>query len=233
MKAQHRKELQTNTLAAGMGRVVKNIKTGPNRRTVYVVAGVLLLIGIGVGYLFWSNARARASADLWVKFDHMDQTSIDELIRDHKDKKQGLAARFQLTYLELWEGGLKRLAADPVSAMNFLKQTSEKYEALATEAKDDPTLASEARFNIAVAREALAVDNMKNLEEAVDLYKKVAADYPNTAHGKAAQERVKLFTDPVSRAKVEDFYRVLHVQVGEQSFQFLIDQAMKGKSKKN
>jgi hypothetical protein len=213
MKAQHRKELQTNTLAAGMGRMVKNIKTGPSRRAVLITLAVLALIGAGVGYLFWSNARARASAELWVKLDDMRQPDIDELAKDHRDKKQGLAARFQLAYLELWEVGLKRLGADPITAMNFLKSVSEKYEALAEDAAEYPTLASEARFNIAVAREALAVDDMKNLDEAFALYKKVAADFPNTAHGKEAAERVKQFNDPAARAKLEQFYQQLNQRV--------------------
>ena len=42
MKAEHRKELETNVLADRMGRVVQKIRTRPQRRVVlYVVGGVV------------------------------------------------------------------------------------------------------------------------------------------------------------------------------------------------
>ena len=51
MKAEHRKELQTNALADHLGRFIQNLKSKPSAATVYVAGGVVLVVVIILGVL--------------------------------------------------------------------------------------------------------------------------------------------------------------------------------------
>ena len=63
MKAEHRKELQTNVLADRLGKAIQGIKEGPSRGTMLFV-GVVALAGllIFVWWYFWSTSQAAESA---------------------------------------------------------------------------------------------------------------------------------------------------------------------------
>ena len=57
MKAEHRKELETNALANWMGRVVQSGKGSSKNTYILTAIIVVLLIGVGVG---WSEEEFRA-----------------------------------------------------------------------------------------------------------------------------------------------------------------------------
>ena len=63
---------------------------------------------------------------------------------------------------------------------------------LAVECEDDPILAAEARYAIAVAYETLTIEAPNNLDKAVTEYQQVAKLYEKTAHGQQAKERLKV-----------------------------------------
>ena len=65
MKAEHRKELKTNTLVATLKSVGQGLKEGPSRRTV-VVTGIILLVGLLV--VIWvvvKNASDKRASHRW------------------------------------------------------------------------------------------------------------------------------------------------------------------------
>jgi hypothetical protein len=230
MKAEHRKELNTNTLAAGMGRLVQTIKKKPERRTV-----LWILLGLGVvlvPVLFFTlrSVGRNRDAGLWAKLDG-DQKGLFELIQVYPRTKQGQAARFQYAWLLLWEAGIKELPKPPDprdkdrgGPVENIKAAKELYEGLANEV-EDPTLAAEAWYHIGIAEESLAVNPdwnfadpkaddpvKKALESAIQYYKKVVADYEKTAYADEARARLKLLQGK-ERAEIEEQYRRLRTEL--------------------
>src|SRR5262249_39100901 len=95
MKAEHRKELQTNALADRLGRMLQGMKSRPQAAPVifWVVAG-LLVVGI-VGTIWYLRARsstrysqALAAVD--------DTTDLEELQKIAADNKHSLPGRLAL-----------------------------------------------------------------------------------------------------------------------------------------
>ena len=67
MKAEHRRELQTNALADRMGRVVQRIKAPPDRRSLlWIIAAVAVVIGTLIVILYYNNKRA-TNSHLWTE----------------------------------------------------------------------------------------------------------------------------------------------------------------------
>lgn len=215
MKAEHRKELQTNTLAAGMGRIVQRMKTRPQRRTLLWVSLGVVAVVLVVGYLIIRNNRLRQNSELWELVDHVhtDQRIAQKLMQEYPQTRQALVARFQRYHLYLWDLGIKRLPDFPRSLkenpLKMIMDVKAGFEQLAEEAKDDPTLAAEARYDIAVAQESLAVGDLKNLDKAAALYKRVEEDFPDSARAKEARARRLLIEGKESRARIDEFYRIL------------------------
>jgi hypothetical protein len=239
MKAEHRKELQTNTLAASMTRFVQRIKTKPKRRTVlWVVLVGIVLTGV-IGWWVIRNNRIRRNSELWLRVDlpylyegkdaeGHSVYALEQLLRAYPNTKQGQAALFQYLDMILWEHGIKRLVKEidnpflepadkdkktktkryglNLGAVKLINDLKKRYERLADELKDDPVLGAEARYNVAVAQESLAIDDVKNLEEAIPLYERVVRDYGETARGKDAKERLKLLQDPHTQLDARTFY---------------------------
>src|SRR5439155_760154 len=69
MKAEHRKELQTNALADRMGRFVQRIKTRPKRGPVlWIAAGAIVLVLLGI-VMWMRGQRQRENSVLWLLLD--------------------------------------------------------------------------------------------------------------------------------------------------------------------
>ena len=68
MKAEHRKELQTNSLADFLGRTVRNVRGGTGvswTKILLVLAAVLVVLAV----LWYFRNRRRENAELWLKLD--------------------------------------------------------------------------------------------------------------------------------------------------------------------
>jgi hypothetical protein len=211
MKAEHRKELQTNTLAANMGRLVQRIKTKPQRRTVLWVALAVAVVAGLIGWYVLHGNRQRQTAELWYMAGNLDERNLKTLLSNWPNTKPGLAARYQYAWLILWNDGIKQLGTSP-KAVDSVKAAQSEYKRLLEEAKEDKSLAAEAAYNIALAQESLAVSNPKNLDDAIPLYKRVVDDYGGTAWAKSAQKRLDALKGAESRAEVERIYRLIGPQ---------------------
>ncbi len=235
MKAEHRKQLQTNVLADRMGKVVQALKTKPQKKTVL---WFLLIVAVVVAVFFYMRSRSRkshAESTFWKNLENAHKIHIEELggIKEiQKDDELyiqapadwsysktnvGKAARFQYAYYSLWERGLKRLAADPKGAINHLEGlTKPMYRNLAKLCKDDPIWEPEALYNLAVIEETLAVKDRVHLDYARDLYLDVAEKFSTSVWGKKAEVRAELLKDSKS-AKYKElakFYGELGANIG-------------------
>ncbi|MCI0465186.1 MAG: hypothetical protein L0Z62_50330 [Gemmataceae bacterium] len=249
MKAEHRKELQTNALADRMGRFIQRMKTRPSRGSVLTVFLILLVVA-AIIFFFWVRGRSGTrDAKRWVEFDRLrdSEEKWRELGSDYSQLPVGRASRFQLAWAYLWDGGIRDLMRSPFQASKNIQQAREWYAKLAEECKDDPVWGAEALYNQAVAEEALAavsVDRLvptepfapspeKHLDAALELYKEVATTYKDSAHGKDAQKRADELADKEgARLRISDFYQGLSNQLRLRLQLDQIQQELQNRTKK-
>jgi tetratricopeptide (TPR) repeat protein len=190
MKAEHRKELQTNVLADHLGKAIQGIKEGPSRGTMIFV-GVVALAGllIFVWWYFWSSSQAADSAR-WTAWDGLTTPAALDSFAQHKDNQgttQGRVARFQIARLSLLSG-LRDLGstAGRAAALENVRKAAQTYEALANESSDLPLLHGEALLGAGKANEALG-----EVEKAKGFYKKLADAHPDSPFGKDARAQLE------------------------------------------
>ena len=207
MKAEHRKELETNTLADKMGHMMKRVKTG-RRSTfmVYVLVGGAAAIGLWLLYASMTSSKIETS-DRWLRLDDGGQKNLVELATKEGTTPAGKAARLQLAWLFYWELGLKKLGADPHDAMLKINTAGDLYRELAKDCADDPLFHPQALLGIAVIEETRALQDQLVLDKAVEAYKELRADkYKDTAEGVFAKERIDQLTDKKQRAEIAGIY---------------------------
>jgi hypothetical protein len=229
MKAEHRKELETNVLADRVGKFVEAMRGGPKGALrIWIVVG-LVAIAIGLGYYLYQSTYTDTSR-LWTQLDAAkDAQQLEELAKDNSGTIPARTARFEVARIFLAEG-VQNLGS-PVKlaggltthedAVQKLEKARTLYEELSNEARDVPMLAQEAMMGSAKAEESLSgtpkADNPKEtrgtLQRAMELYQKLADAQPETFQARAAKEKVKELQDAVTRAKLQEFYVQLNQQV--------------------
>jgi len=224
MKAEHRKELQTNALAEGMGRMIRGIRQKPKGRSVLIWV-VVLAVAAGVIFWVWRSGNTRQkSSEQWSNLDI--GTSPDHLLvvgfrpPDYKEvvaTRQGEAARFQVAWFMLYESGIRSLAdrgnGNPFALLqgkDSLLQAKTLYSDLTKEVGEDPIWGPEALYNFAVAEECLAVDpsvTVLQLDAAATAFGEVTKKFPESARGKDAAKRADaLKKDSPQRTEIERYY---------------------------
>jgi hypothetical protein len=238
MKAEHRKELQTNLLADSMGKLVQKVKSPASTRSVvlWVIAALVVAV-VGV-WLYSVNHATDSSGNLWVKIDgemytngdRIDESRQADVVKDFqeiaKEQKHGMAgrvARFQEARF-LLPIGLKNLAS-PMrdEAASNIKRARELYEGLAKECTDTPVLQQEAYLGAARAEEALtgtpekdgADKKLGSAEKALTYYKKARDVKPDSYFGKEAAKHVAELEK--NSEKVVAFYTELYKRSGFKS----------------
>ena len=216
MKAEQRKELETNTLADRMGQVVQKVKAG-TRKTVliYAVVAVAVLVGAWAAYKWHANERIEESWK-WVMFHDGARGNIDGLKKMDGEVAKG--ARFQAAWFAYWETGVKLLAAEPRGALQSLNEAKKMYGELAELCKDDPIFEPQALLGRAVVTETLAVQDRANLKEAERLYDALITTkegtYKDSAEGRFAQERLKLIKEGKDGGSLAVRYQELETLLG-------------------
>jgi tetratricopeptide (TPR) repeat protein len=188
MKAEHRKELQTNVLADNLGKALQGIKEGPSRGTLIFV-GVVALAGllIFIWWYFWSASQATDSAR-WTAWDGLTTTAALDGFAQNKDNQgttQGRVARFQIARVSLLSG-IRELGSSRAQALENIRKAAQAYEALANETSDLPLMQEEALLGAGKANEALG-----EVEKAKGFYKKLADAHPNSPFGKDARAQLE------------------------------------------
>src|SRR5262249_53330511 len=136
MKAEHRKELQTNALADRMGRLLQRMKTPPKKRSLLLW---LLVIAAVVAVGVWWYGRRQRSENEEKQWTELELTGsfpdLTHFVEVYKTSPQARMARFQRAWILTWEAGVKSIAANP-EARRYLEAGIEEYGALAEEVKD-------------------------------------------------------------------------------------------------
>jgi tetratricopeptide (TPR) repeat protein len=188
MKAEHRKELQTNVLADRLGKAIQGIKEGPSRGTMLLVGGVALVALLAfVWWYFWSTSQAAESAR-WAQWDGLTTPAALDSFAQNKENQgtpQGRLARFQIARLSLL-GGLSKLGPDRAAALESIRKAAGLYEGLVNEASDTPLLAQEALLGAGKAHESLG-----DVEKARGFYQKLADGHPDTPFAKDARAQLE------------------------------------------
>jgi len=223
MKAEHRKELQTNALADSMGRLYQEFKTRPQSASIAVwVLGVLAVV-IFVVWYFTAGAATSRSA-LWVQIEsdsyvRSPQEALDDFTRIAADSPKtipGRTARFQEARVLLPQGLQMLGTLERTRAVADVVRARALFNQLSTETGDDPLLRQEALLGAAKAEEALiGVPNVEksdqpygSLDKALELYRKAADVAPEAYLGKQALAHAKQLEQ--NRAGVERFYAELN-----------------------
>lgn len=214
MKAEQRKELETNALADRMGHLVQRVKTQQRRTTLYwflMVAG--LLIALFLVFRWYQTSRTDNSRR-WVGLEmgaprmfFPETPGLEELIGENlRQTNQGKAARFQVAWFLFWEQGIKRLGVESGDALKKLESAGALYTKLAEDCADDPVWEPEALYALAVIEETRSVTDIKRLEDAKTRYEDLVKKHKESARGKLADQWLKDYDDPEKRRELESFY---------------------------
>ena len=173
MKAEHRKELETNILADRMGRVLRSSKETSTTAMWYWVAAVCVVL-LGAFLLNrWFIFSAEGSATAWGFLESGDPQALKQLVQQYPTQNVGKAARFQIAFEKLWVYGISKLGANPAEAKSNILDAQEDYTRLAKECQYDPLFLAEALYGLAVIEETGAIDDPDMLKSAVTAYKRV------------------------------------------------------------
>jgi hypothetical protein len=214
MKAEQRKELETNTLADKMGHVMQRVKSSPRRTFVtYAIIVVGVLIAAYLGYRWWTQDVILRS-EQWIRFYDGASGQLGLLVeageKDSKETTVGKAALLQIAWYFYWEEGVKMIGINPRGAMFKLQQSKQIYEKVLRECKDkdEPTLEAQAMLGRAVCTESLSGQDNANLDKAKDYYKELAnhEKYGSQAEGQFAKERLKAFEDKAQGPALREAY---------------------------
>jgi hypothetical protein len=206
MKAEHRKALQTNTLAQELTRVVEGIKKGPSRSTLFWLA--LFAVGLGIFFTFryfWRQSEATAS-QRWLEYDEVvfpEQLSSFVKNPELTDTQQGRLGRYKEARYKLGKG-LRDLGANPTAALEDIRAGTELYEQLLKETARVDLLIQEALWGAAKGREAL-----DELDDARKNYERLAKEYPASELGKDAKKQLERLDSPEGKRDIRDLAKAL------------------------
>lgn len=209
MKAEQRKELETNTLADKMGHVMTRVK-GSGRRTfvIYLLTTIALVVALFISYRWWVTEKEANSAR-WMNLYDASPNKLFELMKTDGTTYPGKAARFQVLWHLYWENGIKMIGMNPDGSMKTMQQVGDEYKKLAEECKDDPIFEPQAMLGRAVAKESLAPQDRSHLDGATELYDEVIKKYPDSAQGKFAKKRYDQLKDDKTRKEIRIFYEAM------------------------
>lgn len=193
MKAEHRKELETNLLADRMGRMVQRVKGGPQKKTVLLAVCALVVV---VAILLVLRSRSENKAEnslLWMYVEDGAGPYVQKIISEpeYAQTTQCKVVKFHLAKLRLWDEGLKLMGHSSAEAFKRIDIAAKIYESLAEECKDDPVFEPEALFALAVIEETQTLRSQDKLDSAKAKYKELADKYPDSAYGKLAKKQAE------------------------------------------
>jgi hypothetical protein len=172
MKAEERKELQTNSLVRFVGRLRHGFKGGTSRKAVVIWSIIGLAVVVFIGWKIIANISERRNSQRWLDLD-MAKTpnDLDEFIDKNKGTVQANVARlFQAR--EALREGLTELYRNHDKAEEQLKQAADTYDGLVKPFKNTPILVQECLLGAGKAREGLG-----ELDEALSRYKDLTSRF--------------------------------------------------------
>jgi tetratricopeptide (TPR) repeat protein len=190
MKAEHRKELMTNTLAHRLGDAVQSIKEGPSRGTIVVLSAIgLIVIGI-LAWRYFSNLSEEKDSARWLRWDSLTTPEqLDAFVKsnDVQGHVQGQVGRIEEARRALHDG-LRKLGSPPArkEAIDDLKHAADLYDDLVAQCGEKPLLHQQVLMGAAKAHESLG-----NIDQARDYYQQLRDKYGNSVLAKDAAEQLQ------------------------------------------
>ena len=206
MKAEHRKELQTNLLADRLGRAVQTLTHVPSRSTLIYLGLAALAVVLILTWRWFSASSEASSSERWRKLDEVVfGEQLDDFLKDKEVQgtRQGLVARFKEAR-RLLQDGLRDLAAQKTRSTESIEKATQAYEALLKESLPAPLLQQEALWGAAKGYEALG-----NLDKARTYYERLTREHGNSARGKDAEKALARLDDPDNKRDLESLAKEL------------------------
>lgn len=204
MKAEERKEIETNSLVLLIQRWRQQISW----RTAYYAVGTIVLITAGVLiYRYFTGESQRARDAIIESLDYADTSEkLKAGIEANRDSGYGSDFKVHLARRLLKEEGLPKLGTDSWTdrnqAGNAIAEAKKYYEELVDEFKkaDQVAMMQEALLGAAKAEEALVgmpttqggTDSRGDLNKAIEYYEKAGAIFPETEFSKRHKARAEL-----------------------------------------
>ncbi|HWG44123.1 MAG TPA: hypothetical protein VN688_15200 [Gemmataceae bacterium] len=190
MKAEHRKELMTNSLAHRVSDAIHGIKEGPSRGTILVLVALGLILILVLVWRYLSSSNEAADSARWREWDSLASPEQLTNFADNKDMQghlQGRLARLAEARRGLHDGlrDLGGIGTRP-EALKKITTAAEHYTKLVQEFADKPVLHQQALMGAAKAHESLG-----EIEQARKFYDQLARDHGNSVLGKEADEQIK------------------------------------------
>lgn len=227
MKAEHRKELETNVLADRMGRFVEGMKQRPQRRIVWLaVITFLVLLVVFVAYRLYIGSQQQAMTS-WLMLESGSPQEIVQLANlveetqpDGSKKlkpaettdpsKSSKAARFQLARFFLWDRGIQVMGFNSRDALKNVRSAETLYNSLLKDCEGELEFEAEARYGLAVIDETLALQNQDRLATAEKQFEEIAEKYKNSSFAPLAEKRARQLRD--NRTDIARIYRDLQTK---------------------
>jgi hypothetical protein len=204
MKAEHRRELESNVLVEKLGRAYQGLKQGPSRGTVLFVGAILLGVVLWFAWRYFSSTSAKTNSARWLRVDEaIFPEQLDGIVEDNelKGTTQQRVARYKEARRLLREGMTRLGGEDSATAAANIKRGVEIYEELLKESAPLLPLRQEALLGIAKGSEAL-----NDLEKARSYYNQLANDKESAGSplAKEAAKQVERLDDPSNERDLKD-----------------------------
>jgi len=184
MKAEQRKELQTNSLVRFLGRLRQNFKGGTSRKATVIWGIVILALVVFVAWRITSSRAEANDSARWVALDSLSRADeLDEYIDKHRDTVQGNVARLQRARKDL-ETGLGGLYTQRSTAVDKLQAAANAYEDLVKQFKATPVLVQECLLGA-----GMAYEGMGEFEKARSFYDDLQNRFKDSPLAKEAERR--------------------------------------------
>jgi hypothetical protein len=203
MKAEQRKEIETNSLILA---VQKWRKHASGRTLYYLIGTFALVIGVILVWNYFAGESKRARDAILLQLANADTPEkLREGMEAHRGTVYGNLFKLHLARHLLSNEGLPRLGTDNTTARtqaaNAVEEARKYFLELTTELKekDEPALVQEAWLGAAQSEEALVglptadgkSDSRGSVDKAIEDYEKAAAIFPDTEFSKRYKARAE------------------------------------------
>jgi len=188
MKAEQRKELQTNSLVRFIGRLKQNFRVAPSRKATVIWGIIILALVVFIGWRIASSVSAKNNSRRWVELDSLaGENDLNKFIDENRGTVQAQVARLQVARDNL-QSGLANLyeSFSREKALENLNSAAEAYEDLAKQFKATPVLVQECLFGAGKAYEG-----MGNLDRAREFYNDLQNRFKDSPLAAEAERRVQ------------------------------------------
>ncbi len=204
MKAEQRKEIETNSIVLLIQRWRRQITW----RTAYYAIGVVALVVAAILLYRHFTGESRRARDSIL--DQLDSANTPEKLKEgmetHRGTVYGSLFKIQLARYLLKNDGLPKLGTDvpkdQQQAGNAVTQARDYYLELTSELKEkeQAALVQESWIGAARAEEAMVglpsseggSDSRGNVDKAIEYYEKAGAIFPDTEFSKRYKERAEM-----------------------------------------